>query len=379
MPVERSALFQLSPSADRNPPRKDYSLPDNHRIVALVNQIEIDGPRGFIKPNELQEMAQSINAETVIKTLPEGLTEEDFIGILKLSLLTECATDTYAKQFNTSSRQYNQPWLGRFTSNVWTPDELMHHLPFKSMLMQLGHSEDGLDKEIKEAREKDYIHGSGNTPVHLTTFGMIQEYFTDNWYGLTHAILRPAAPKAAHMVGRVKGRETLHTVWYRDITALQIEENPQLIPHVAETLMRFQMPGNEIVPDLQTRASDWLPRMGANLAKVKKDIVRLSAEAVNSPANAGRLILEIAAQQGRKLGPFKATHVRSALNRLGDNGYGIVGEGILEGMGIKGPYRDLEAGIGDKIRGTLRTWVAGKFDALVNPTVKEGQTIQLSN
>lgn len=374
MPKE-SALFQLSPSADHNPPRKDYSLPDNRRITALVSRIEIEGPPGFIKLDELQKATESINAQAVMESLPEGLTEQDFIGILKLSLLTECATDTYARQFNTSSLTYDQPWLGRFTTNVWTPDEKMHHLPFKSMLMQLGYSEEDLDREIKEAREKDYIHGAGNTPIHLTTFGLIQEYFTKNWYRLTYGILLPGAPKAARSVGRVGGREGLHTVWYRDMTALQIEENPELIPHVAETLLRFQMPGNEIVPELQSRASDWLPRMGADITRIKRDIVELSAKAVNTPDNAGRLIMEIAAQQGRKLGPFKAEHIQAALNRLGNYGYGIIGEGILEGMGIKGPYENTEGGIGENIRGILRTWVAGKFDGLVNPVVKEGHTV----
>ena len=85
------------------------------------------------------------------------------------------------------------------------------------MFLNLGFSDAELDREIRETRERQYIHGSGDTPVHITTFGMIQEYLTDNWHGLIAGLMKNSAPEAAYIANRIKQRETLHTVWYRDM------------------------------------------------------------------------------------------------------------------------------------------------------------------
>ncbi len=83
-------------------------------------------------------------------------------------------------------------------------------------------------------------------PVHLSTFGMIQEYLTDNWHGLVALVARlvkQASPDADCMPTRIKRRETLHTVWCRDPTALQVEANPADLHSVAEGTASFEMPG----------------------------------------------------------------------------------------------------------------------------------------
>ena len=41
----------------------------------------------------------------------------------------------------------------------------------------------------------------------------------------------------------MKQRETLHTIWYRDMTALQLEANPRLLGHIAEALTSFEVAG----------------------------------------------------------------------------------------------------------------------------------------
>ena len=60
-------------------------------------------------------------------------------------------------------------------------------------------------------------------------------------------LLKGQAPEAAHMVFRVKKRETLHTLWYRDMTAIQIEANPHLVEDVATEILSFDMPGASLV------------------------------------------------------------------------------------------------------------------------------------
>lgn len=355
MSLERHE-FRLTPT------RSEYHLPDNSRLNVYVDNIIQTGKKGIIKPGELIDLAHHLDAKTTMKSLPEGFSEEDFLNTLRLSLLTECATDTYAKVFVSSAQKHDQSWLGRFTEAVWVPDELMHYLPFKTMLMQLGFSEDTLNKDIKDAQETDYVHEAGTTPIHLTTFGTGQEYLTDNWYGLQYKILRAASPKAAHMVARVKQRETLHTIWYRDMTALQIEENPDLISHVAETSSRFKMPGNQIVPELQNRAVDWMPFMGADFVRMKKDLIRLISQITQTPQRTGKLVMEVAEQQGVKFGPISINQVNAAMNKFGGTGYGLIGEALMVVAGIKGQFTDHERGVMNKIRGTVRIWLADEID-----------------
>lgn len=351
-----------NPEFGPKPTRSDYHLPDNSRLHAYVNKVVLTGKKGIIKPGELTDLAEHLDASKAIKSLPTGLSEEDFLNTLRLSLLTECATDTYARVFVASAQKYDQPWLGRFTEAVWVPDELMHYLPFKTMLMQLGSSEKSLDKDIKDAQETDYVHEAGTTPIHLTTFGTDQEYLTDNWYGLQHRIFRVTSPEAAHMVARVKQRETLHTIWYRDLAALQVEENPDLITHVAEASLRFRMPGNQVIPELQSRAADWMPFMGADFIRMKKDLIKLTAQIAQSPERTGRLVMEIAEQQGLKFGPISISQVNAAMNKFGSPGYGLIGEALMMIAGMKEPFADHEQGMVNKIRGVVRAWLAKEID-----------------
>ena len=168
----------------------------------------------------------------VLANLPEGVSEDDFVGILKLALLTECATESYANVISSIGNEFGATWLSRFTQRVWAPDEITHHTPYRLMLLDLGFSCEELDREIKDTQEKQYLHTGARTPVNITTFGMIQEYLTDSYHGLIAGMLRKSAPEAAHMVFRVKRRETLHAAWYRDMTAIQVESNPRFVEDI---------------------------------------------------------------------------------------------------------------------------------------------------
>lgn len=336
----KEAIFDFS-GANLGPPRKDYWLSNQQALNAYANKILAQGEQGFIKPRELEHLAENVDAVQAIKNLPPGLTSNDFIGILRLSFLTECATDSYAKVFLESARKYDQPWLGLFIRDFWTPDEYGHHLPFKTMLMQLGDTEAELDRQIKDARNIEYIHGAGITPIHLTMFGAPQERITANWYGFTRGILKDTSPEAAKMVGRVQGREGLHARMYTDLSALQIEDNPRLLPHVAESLVRFKMPGNQIAPDLEAKVEGWLPHLNADLQKIKRQLIELTFDSLGrDPKKAGRVLMEILAQTGEKIGPVPTKLVNNALTQLGGPGYGIIGEALLEKVGIKYQFQE---------------------------------------
>ncbi len=315
-----------------------YYLPPSAapKLEALVDSIEAN-PGPLIDVSEIRKSCDDLNVRAVVDNLPSGLTEEDFVGILKLAMLTECATDSYSAVFQAGAKQFGAPWLARFNDNIWTPDEHTHYTPYQYMLLSLGHSEEELLREMREVRERHYEHCCGHTPVELTTYGVIQEYLTDNWHGMIGRILRNEAPYAARCVSAVKRRETLHTVWYRDMTALQVEENPEMLRMVADTVQTFQMPGTSLTPQFGTRALEWMGKMNTDFARVARDLVRNFHEVAGTMKRSGSLFIDLAARRGVHVGPIPLSGARRVLDRIGGPGYGLVGEAVLDKFGIPRP------------------------------------------
>ena len=345
-----------------------YRLPGDAagRLDELVAGIERN-PGKMVEPAEIAELQELVDLRRVSAALPPGLSEDDFVGILRLALLTECATDTYAAAISGRARRYGAGWLATFTERVWAPDEHTHHLPYRGMLLDLGFSADDLDRDIADAQERRLEHRSGDTPAHLTTYAMIQEYVTDRWHGLIAGLLRQRAPEAATMAHWIKRRETLHTIWYRDMTALQLEANPALLRHIAEAAAHFHMPGKSIAPELETHVPRWLALMGADVEQAARDLSRHLYDVVRDTRTAGELLVSIAAEKRIAIGPLPAPAVRAALNRLGGPGYGLLGEALLERVGLGYLFAPRQAGgthepLSGRLRGMLRTWIGGQID-----------------
>jgi hypothetical protein len=351
---------------------RSFALSDQAQahLHALVDRIEAN-PGDFIHPSEFETGQPDLNLKAVVANLPPDLSEDDFAGILKLALLTESATDTYSATINRCARDFAVPWLGRFNERVWSPDESTHHAPYKLMLLTLGYGESELDAAIRETREREYVHFGGETPLHVTTFGMIQEYLTDSFHGLIAGLLRLTAPDAHRMVIRIKRRETLHTAWYRDMTALQVEENPHAVAFIAEQIAGFHMPSKSLVPELHTRGIGWQAAMGADFQRSFKDLFRLMQETLGSVRLTGELVLRLAAEKGIRLGPLPPKRLVEAMNLLGGPGYGLIGEAALERAGLAYLFRrptTVSQGAPaqhllpqERIRGLLRSWIAAKL------------------
>lgn len=355
-----------------------YAIPQDTsaRLEALVDRIEAK-PGDMIREGEFDALQERLDVRAVVAALPEGLSEEDFAGILRLALLTECATESFGTAIEERALRYGASWLARFNNNVWVPDELTHHTPYKVMLRSLGFGEAELDREIRETQERAFEHRGGDTPVHVTTFGIVQEYLTDNWHGLIADLMRKAAPEAAYMATRVKRRETLHTMWYRDMTAMQVEANPRLVGPVAEALLNFEMPGHVLVPELQGAVGRWMPHMGADFERITRDLVRIMHEAMGDMRRTGALLVALAAERGFSLGPVSPRQIKVALDRLGGPGYGLIGEALLEAVGLTYLFTRpserqdsafaLYDGVYERIRGLMRTWLAKQIDFRLGP------------
>ncbi|MBI2766632.1 MAG: acyl-ACP desaturase [Chloroflexi bacterium] len=336
------------------------------RVVAGIER----APGKMIDPAEFAEIMEDLDVSGVLASLPGGLSEADFIGILKLTMLTECATETFADAIETNALRHDAGWLFRFTHNVWTPDELTHATPYKYILMRLGFAESELDREIRETRGRSLEHRSGVTPMHLTTYGMLSEYATDKWHGAIHQMLRRSCPAAAYMAARVKRRETFHRVWYRDMTAVQIQANPGLARYVGEVMLTFRMPGASLAPELQKEAGRWLTLMEWDFEPAAKELIRLLNDVLAEPGRLGRLLMTIAAERGERIGPLSGRSAQRAMALAGGAGYGLVGEALLEsaGLGYLVDVHDGGEGSGVpaneplKLRRLLRTWLARRLD-----------------
>jgi hypothetical protein len=340
------------------------------RLDGLVDKIEAR-QGDIIDVREFEERQRNLNVRAVLNSLPEGMTEEDLAGILKLALLTECATESYASAIQERAEHFDARWLARFNERVWTPDELTHHTPYKLILLNLGFAESELDREIRETQEKQFVHYGGDTPVHVTTFGMVQEYLTDNWHGLISKLFKQASPDASYMALRIKKRETLHTVWYRDMTALQVEANPRFVAFVAEEIARFHMPGNSLVPELQSQGIRWLHLMNADFDRIFQDLLRLIQETLGNVRQTGELVMKLASEKGVRVGPLPARQLEIAINRLGGPGYGLIGEAVLERAGLSYMFKQPKGAQDsaflpymepyERIRALLRSWIATRI------------------
>jgi hypothetical protein len=345
-------------------------------IVANIRR----NPGRMIRPNEFDELSGRLDVGGVLRQLPAGMSEDDFIGILKLTMLTECATETFAAAIEGNACRYSAPWLYSFTHDVWTPDELTHATPYKQILLGLGFEEAELDREIRATRARSLDHRSGDTPMHLTTYGMLSEYATDKWHGAIWRILRDPCPSAAYMVARVKRRETFHRVWYRDMTAAQIASNPDLARYVAEVMLTFRMPGASLVPELQKEAGRWLKLMQWDFQHAARELGRMLEEVLGDPGRLGRLLIGVAAERGERFGPLRAQQLLAVLEHLRGAGYSLVGEAFLESVGLDylvGIENETETGLPATLpvraRNLVRTWLASRiqFDLPAKLTQRE--------
>ena len=337
----------------------------HRQMEGLVERIEAN-PGRLISPGEMAEATERIDLSRVEETLPDGLSRIDLVQILRLAMLTECATESYASVFREGARTYHAPWLARFTDRTWVPDELTHAMPYRSMLLSLGFSEADLDRQIADTQGMHYEHCCGMSPVSLTTYGMIQEQLTDQWHGLISAMLKPSAPHAAHMANRVKSRETQHMVWYRDMTAVQVADNPGNLSAVADAIMGFEMPGATLLPDLQGQALEWMPHMKADFGHVARELVRNFSKIAGDNRRSGELLTAIASRRGYSIGPVPLRFARALLSRVNGLGYQVLGEAIKERVGLSfatpgdGPRRSIAPL--RALRARVRTFVAQRID-----------------
>jgi hypothetical protein len=87
-----------------------YSLPAAavDRLEAMVDGI-VRKPGAFIDPDDAAELTAGLDHRAVLDSLPAGISEDDWVAILRLAMLTECATESYAEQIGLRAAWYGAP------------------------------------------------------------------------------------------------------------------------------------------------------------------------------------------------------------------------------------------------------------------------------
>ena len=222
------------------------NLSSNNNLI-LENYVKFQLPKlKTITQADLNSMFEGFQTKNLVKN--SKISETELIETFRLSMITESLTEQYADTFIKGALDFKATWLSNYIENFWVPDELGHMDPFKNVLMDLGYNESELEQQIKDAKEQtDYLksHGSDISPIALTTYGMVQECITDFWYELQLEFF-PLESGTRKAISKIKGREALHTVQFRDLTSIQLENDPSLLLSILETITKFQMPGNHI-------------------------------------------------------------------------------------------------------------------------------------
>lgn len=297
------------------------------------------------------------------------MSAEELVDTFRLSLITESLTEQYGKTYRIGANLYNADWLSNYVSGFWEPDERGHADPFKNILVDFGVDEKKLDVEIQVARESvDYStkHESGFHPIALTTYGMIQECVTDYWYELQRGFFPPTS-NTAKILSMVKGREALHTVQFRNLTSLQLESDPALLPEIINAATNFKMPSNHIplVSELESKTKEWIPRMNGEVSELLRRIIMNLHSVLNDKDRLGKLLMEYASADDRKLiEKLPNSIVKQAMGSI--NGlHGLVGEIVLEQLGLVAEETNTDQSLSEKViyrfKGIIKRWAVERM------------------
>ena len=339
----------------------DFKLLDNYVDDQISNLKTVD-------TKHLEGMFENFSPEAIVEG--SSMTPAELIESFRLSMITESLTEEYSKTFNLGASQYQSDWLGRYVSEFWEPDEMGHADPFKNILQDFGVDRSVINSEIADARsETDYFlhHSSGLHPISLTTYGIIQECITDYWYELQRGFF-PDESNTSKILGYVKGREALHTVQFRDLTAMQIELDPYLMEQVLFAAVNFQMPANHIptVKDIESKTQSLIPKMNGSVYELLIRVTQNIHESLNDKPLLGKTILGHASRSEKKFFGLipQSTLVVCMSNLRG--GYGLVGELLLDQLGLTGNEPDIHRTPLEKIQYHLKQpvkrWIRYKLE-----------------
>lgn len=317
----------------------------------------INNPGQMIDPRVFEQIEEQIDLAKLVPGLANMIPYEDFVNALRLALLTESATDTYSVQFQDVAKEYDAGWLAAFNERVWDPDEQTHRTPYYRTLVGMGCDGAELDRDMRQAQERSFDKKAANDPAAICMFGTVQELLTDAYHGTVAFTIKPYAPLAAHGIFLVKKREKLHTEWYRKMTAIQLEHNPELLANAAYVTAHFEMPEQQVAPHLAPYGGDYLTAMGMKPTQVLKDLIRIFHQLTGDVDKTGQFLLDVAAEKKMKVKGISTRFLRALFVQLHMTGF--IGEVVLQSMGLGYLFqKEEQRTLRGRVRAVLRNVVA---------------------
>ena len=333
-----------------------------------------------IPSESLEAMFEDFSPDDLVRN--SQMSADELTNTFRLSYITESLTEQYAATFHEGARKYNAKWLSDYITGFWEPDEKGHADPFRNVLTDFGIDKRTLDDEVHQAHEQTNYsskHGSGLHPISLTTYGLIQECITDYWYELQRSFF-PSTSHTSKAIGLVKGREALHTVQFKTLTAMQLEQDPLLLELIINTIKNFQMPANHIptISHIEQQTQNWIPHMNGSVYELLKRILGKIYDALQDTSSFGKILLEYASESEQRILSLLPNKFTSRVISSMRGGPGFVGELILESLGIipneiEAPKTNFET-VQYRLKQIVKRWVKEQVrleDFLGNaPTVK---------
>lgn len=213
---------------------------------------------------------------------PEKI-DRDFLDALGFVTLVESNPEAPASKLLDSADRSNAPWLRRFITQTWLPEESMHHVPYREYLIRSGAYEDSyLDAEIGKVVERGFVHGDGYTELKAATYGWLQELITWRFYESMSDYLvwkgkqteDHPDPILVQILGDIAKQENFHRYIYMSGVKTVLKYSPQRKREVVEAAGEFLMPGHHMAPDWQPLAPIWSKKFGFSHKKLAYDISR---------------------------------------------------------------------------------------------------------
>ncbi len=210
---------------------------------------------------------------------PESV-DRDFMEAVGFVTLVESNPKDPGGQIIAAADRSNAPWLRRFITQTWLPEEGMHHVPFKEYLVRSGaYDEDFLDDEISKVMDRGFVHGTGYTELQAATYGWLQELITWRFYDAMRDYLRsratednPADPVMVRILADIAKQENFHRHVYLTSAKTVLKHQPERKGEVVTAVAEFLMPGHHMAPDWQPKAPLWSQKFNFPMKGVIHDI-----------------------------------------------------------------------------------------------------------